>query len=149
MNDLNKLASKVKKLAAVLDKEASRLAIETAEEALTFLTLRTPVDTSRALSNWQVSIGRARILKKNYIPPHFPGVAGSTQAQSAAQAQALGKNALQSKKPGDKVFLSNVAPYIVKLNQGWSKQAPAGFIEATVALVRSRLKTKRLKINVK
>lgn len=35
-------------------------------------------------------------------------------------------------KAGDTLYLANSTPYIKRLNEGWSKQAPARFVEMTV-----------------
>lgn len=101
------------------------------------LTVHTPVDTTRALSNWIVSIGQR---DPSYIDPWVPGFAGSTKAASAAEVMALARLILKSRKPGQPIYISNNAPYIRRLNEGYSKQEPAGFVERAVIVGRRELK---------
>ena len=139
MASLKDLAKNMYDLAASLDKKASDAAVKTAEAILEDLVYVTPVDTSKALSNWQVTTGLRRTLLSGAIPPYYPGKHGSTYQQSAAAALEEGKKVLQSKKPGDRILISNVLPYIRRLNDGWSAQTPAGFVERAVLLGRKVL----------
>lgn len=86
----------------------------------------TPVDTGWARANWAIDIGRE---PKASSPPVNSG-AGLGRAR-AKQAAGQAKMASYSVTQG-KVFITNNVPYIGRLNKGWSKQAPAGFIEAAV-----------------
>ena len=91
--------------------------------------LATPVDTGRARSNWQVGIGG------NDAPPRdslAPGEKGSTGAAAAQAAIAEGKAVIESYKGGSSIYISNNLPYIGRLNDGYSAQAPAGFVEQAV-----------------
>lgn len=105
--------------------------------AVTELAKRTPVDTSRALSNWVVGIGA---VDPSFIGPWSPGFAGSTRSQSIVQTVAIAKLLLKDLKPGQSVFITNSAPYIRRLNNGYSAQAPAGFVQAAVILARRALR---------
>jgi hypothetical protein len=88
-------------------------------EALKNIIIETPVDTGRARSNWFIGIDTP-----------IDDITDETnwQGNSADQQAKL----LQ---PTDKseIWLSNNLPYIVRLNDGWSDQAPAGFVEKGVA----------------
>ena len=63
-----------------------------------------------------------------------PGAKDTTGGSTIARAFAL----IRRYKIGLRMTLNNAAPAIVRLNQGWSTQAPAGFIEQAVAIARSR-----------
>lgn len=136
------LAKQLEARAAKLDEEASRLAIKTAETIVGDLVNVTPVDTSQALSNWQVSIGSPVDAS---IPPYYPGEKGSTQGASASAALAEARAMLKQKKPGQPIYISNVLRYISRLNEGSSAQAPAGFVERAVLLGRRFLATAKLR----
>lgn len=99
------------------------------------LTTVTPVDTSKAISNWQANL-RFPVTGKD-IPAHYRGVEGSTQPQSASAAFEIAKAILSVRKIGDVVFISNLAKYIVFLNEGSSYQAPSGFIETAIDKVEA------------
>lgn len=82
----------------------------------------TPVDTGWARANWLVSIGR---------PPEGP--VGSREAVNAgAQAAGQGRLLVYNVSQGD-VWIGNNVPYIQKLNEGHSKQAPANFVERAIS----------------
>lgn len=125
MKNLGDLAKSMAKLAVNLPIEVNRLSIACAETILFDLVKKTPVDTSNALSNWIVSLGS---IYGREIPPHFYGSMGSTYNESSNMAYQLGKNALQEKFSGESIFISNSVDYIVDLNNGTSKQEPAGFV---------------------
>jgi hypothetical protein len=112
---------------------------------VTELAYKTPVDTSQALSNWQASIG---VENKTQIKPHFPGEKGSTQRSSAEQTIALAREIIMQSKPGQVIYLTNWLPYIRRLNDGYSGQQPAGFIERAVQKGGRSAKTVKLTIKV-
>jgi len=88
---------------------------------------RTPVDTGAAKDSWNASVGHADLRIRDrqagyYNPlgepdgeriPEIPGVAPW----------------------GAEIHVSNNVPYINDLNAGSSRQAPAGFVELTLAEV--------------
>lgn len=127
------LANDIDKLGGEISQAASDHAVKTALTIVGDLVYHTPVDTSQALSNWDVTIGAPM------DDPHGPYVAGkhgSTQQQSAAQALNVAKETLKNKKPGEVIYIANNLPYIRRLNDGYSEQVPAGFIERAILLGR-------------
>lgn len=136
------LASSLEKRAAKLNSEAARISIETASAILGDLVYATPVDSSKALSNWQVSLG-SKISSS--IDPHYPGKQGSTYNASASTALEIGRKILLSKQPGVTIYISNVLPYIQRLNDGYSKQTPAGFVERATLIGRRQIKKAKLR----
>lgn len=82
--------------------------------------LATPVDTGRARGNWQVDLNR--------IPGgEVVGVDKGGGATIASESAII-----QTAKPFGTIQIANNVPYIGRLNDGYSKQAPAGFIEAAI-----------------
>lgn len=81
----------------------------------------TPVDTGRARSNWHMSIDYAD-------PTTFGGVPDKSGNVSLEQI----KSGIRLYKPGQTVIVQNNLEYIQRLNDGWSAQAPAGFVEEAV-----------------
>ena len=132
------LAKSLEDRAKSIDKKASDVAVKTALFLLDTLIFRTPVDTSQALSNWQVSL-EAPI--GSFIAPYVPGYLGYTMTASAAEAIRIGTANLANKKPGQTIYIVNNTPYIRGLNSGSSKQAPAGFVEASVMVARKTMPT--------
>lgn len=101
----------------------TRLALEFHTQMVTKPPTGTPVDTSWARANWIPRIGQA-----------YSGTAGTPNAVSqAAQQAGIADVVTRYKLPRGAIFVSNGVPYIARLNNGWSKQSPAGFVQAGVA----------------
>jgi hypothetical protein len=143
---LKDLANELRATADDLDKAASDAACQVAIAIVTDLATKTPVDTSKALSNWRIGLGRPVALA---IAPHNPGRHGSTQDASAAATIAQAKAALAAKKPGQTIWISNVLPYIRRLNDGYSRQAPAGFVERAILIGRKVSETVKITLGRK
>lgn len=127
------LADSLNKKAKQVATAASDLAIGTALTIVGDLAVKTPVDTSKAISNWQVALNSP---PNNTIAPHYPGSDGSTFSASAGETLLKAKMTLKNKKSGNDIYITNNLPYIKKLNDGSSKQEPAGFAERAILLGR-------------
>lgn len=74
---------------------------------------RTPVDTGRFRANWNVTAGA----------PSFAFTDSTDKARAGAEAsKALNLDV------GGVTYMSNGLPYALRLENGWSKQAPAGMV---------------------
>lgn len=83
----------------------------------------TPVDTGWARANWVPQIGSPA-----------GGLSGTRDAVSpGAQTAGVATVATSYRLSGGAVHISNNVPYIVKLNEGSSKQAPKGFVQDAIA----------------
>lgn len=92
-------------------------------DILTGIVELTPVRTGRARANWQTTIGS----------PAEGEVVSYDAGGAAGQAIASGADAI-SKAEGDiTIFLTNNVPYIERLENGWSQQAPNGMVRQTIA----------------
>jgi hypothetical protein len=120
---------------------ANRIAKEVSADLITDLIVITPVDTSKALSNWQA--GQSFPLLDE-VDAFFEGVFGSTRGPSSAAAIKSGQSNIRRKLSGSTLYISNNADYISKLNSGSSTQAPSGFVEGAVARARRSVRSKKL-----
>lgn len=141
-NDLLSLAVSLERKAKAIDEAASKTAVDTALAIVGDLAYKTPVDTSQALSNWIVTLDTP---SGQQIKPHYAGSQGSSQRSSAAQTINNAKAVLKNKKPGQAIFITNNLPYIKRLNDGYSAQAPAGFVERAVLIGRKMLSKFKIK----
>jgi hypothetical protein len=101
---------------------------ETIQKKLAFdifadIVANTPIDTGRAMNNWNISVG-----VHDYSVTSEGGGDGSVQSRKKAKASAE----LASVKLGVTIWISNSLPYIQFLNEGSSIQAPANFVENAV-----------------
>lgn len=106
-----------------LEKEFNNAIVKVAFDIDRRIVNRTPVDTGRAKGNWIASVGTPdkRQLKVG-------------EQDSISQA----KSVLSGLKIVDKIIIQNNLPYIQRLNNGWSLQAPPGYIQAEIQSVMER-----------
>ena len=90
----------------------------------------TPVDTGRARSNWIAQIGSA---PSGTVEPYAPGEAGSTTGANSQAAMDQAEAVISGYNNGQEIHITNNLPYIQRLNDGYSAQAPANFVEQAVA----------------
>lgn len=83
----------------------------------------TPVDTGRARSNWIVTFGAPTDDERGENEWDRGGNVSLQQAQSAIDAYDVSL--------GD-LFITNNVPYIERLENGWSAQAPSGMLAGAV-----------------
>ena len=136
MGDFDDLAISLRNKARLVVENSTRVQQAVAREVLKNLIVQTPVDTGHAESNWLVGLGAAR----TEVVGDVPSGKGSSAAKRALASGAAGRtidtitagNAVIAQSKGDDLHISNNVPYINRLNQGWSQQAPAGFIELAI-----------------
>lgn len=109
------------------------LSVETVTKRVAFdlfsrIIRRTPVDTGRARGSWTIA---ANIANRRVLPPQPKGV--------VAPPPAIG---VLSIAKGERIIISNNLPYITALEDGHSKQAPAGMVALSIAEVETN--TRRL-----
>lgn len=85
----------------------------------------TPVDTGYARSNWVAAheIVNDTVGSKEQVD----------NGRFLSSLAMLNATASVDVMSGLIIYVSNPVPYMGRLNDGWSAQAPAGFIEAAVA----------------
>ena len=122
--NLNQFGDKIKRVAVNVPKNADEIVRKVALAADQTITMATPVDTGRARANWQVGIGAAPAGTVKYSG----GGAGAAGYAISAAANVV---TTYKGQPGG-IWLVNNLPYIQRLNEGWSAQAPAKFVEQAI-----------------
>lgn len=107
-----------KKVVKNLEKKVRQTALIVDAE----LVARTPVDTGRARSNWLPSLN---VPEVSIVEPGGKKDISGTLTQFSIT---------------DTILISNNLPYIRRLNDGYSKQAPAGFVEDAITVGKNFLK---------
>ena len=107
----------------ILKEEHAKKVSLVALSILKKLTMRTPVKTGRARANWLASVGSPR---GGTVDPTFRNLAEAVQVFRAAGEFPT-------------LYITNNLPYIRRLNEGWSKQAPANFVELSIQSVMDAL----------
>lgn len=120
MADLRRFAGRIRVMGKRIEQNADALTRKVALAVDSAVVIATPVDTGRARSNWQVNIG---------APADGTREALDTSGQAAI---AQGQTEIAKYKGGSAIHITNNLPYIGRLNDGWSAQAPSGFVEKAV-----------------
>ena len=105
-----------------LERLTERVMIDLMSEIHSELVKTTPIDLGWARANWVPSVG-APVVKD--LEGADRNVAAAEQ--SAGFAQVAGYRLEQGR-----IFISNNVPYILRLNDGYSRKAPAGFVQAAI-----------------
>lgn len=123
MSDLGTFAKRIRKIGSNIEKNADEAVRRCALAVDSAVVLATPVDTGRARGNWQVELNTPAQGTPDNLSP------------SGREAIEAGKAKIAAYKGGTKqasVNITNNLPYIGKLNDGHSAQAPAGFVEKAI-----------------
>lgn len=106
---------KIKEFNEKAEAEATRRLRRVSLKALEMIVTATPVLTGCCRANWQIGIGR---LQRNYNAKIMDKSGGATINQ--------GLGHITRAKLGVDVFIENSCPYVIPLENGWSRQRPAG-----------------------
>ena len=130
MSSIPAFVNNMTKLSAAVTHNAD-LAVKAAARSVTKKVIEgTPVDTGKARSNWQVSLGSPR---NTVLTPYAPGRhLGKGEATNAAAAFQKAAGTIAGRRRGQVVIIQNNVGYIGRLNKGSSKQAPTNFVESAV-----------------
>lgn len=89
---------------------------------------KTPVDTGRARANWQFGDGAM-----------ISGTLDETDKTGDPTKDRLEEEILRS-RVGGVTYIQNNLPYALRLEYGWSKQAPSGMVRTSMAEVDQELR---------
>lgn len=103
--------------------------------------MSTPVDTGRARSNWIAQLG---VASNDVIDAYVEGKDRSTEAQNTQQALDHAEGVIKGYTGGQEIHITNNLPYIERLNDGHSAQAPANFVEEALIEAVTVLKAGRV-----
>lgn len=87
---------------------------------------KSPVDTGRFRANWQHSVGESNDATSEAVDP-----------SGSATIATLGASIAATPAAGQTHYLTNSLPYAIPLENGHSKQAPAGMVGITVVEYQS------------
>jgi hypothetical protein len=104
-----------------LEKLVGTLSRRLSSDILSRLVLASPVDTGRFRGNWQMDVGR-------FIDDEL-AIEDKSGAITISRELAKLRG---SSAPFTIITIQNNLPYAGRLNDGHSRQAPAGFVEAAI-----------------
>jgi hypothetical protein len=97
-------------------------------ELLSRIVYKTPVDTGRARGNWQVTLDT-------------PATGYNTDKKDGTGTAAIAEGvSVITQAPNDGlIWITNNLPYIERLENGWSNQAPAGMVKVALEEVMTMI----------
>ncbi len=139
--NMREFALKMVKRGTALADNVAQYRTDMGTAILQELVTATPVDTSLHKSRWQIGLDQ----RPNFVDDFAVGKFGSTSAITGRLTVGRGRLNLRNTGKTKIIFISNNGPAIRLLNEGYSKQAPSGFIQASLArgfnLARTRRKS--------
>lgn len=142
MATLAQFSRNIRKRGSQIENSATRIVKATSVRALKSLVRNTPVDKGVARSNWRVGIGApARSVIGAYAPGSKLGIGETANASAAIGAGRARIESVRGTTSGlaTAIYISNAVPYIGRLNSGYSKQAPSGFVETALLEARAEI----------
>lgn len=134
--DLRSFGRKMRVTGRVVADNADTLVRRVAVAVDRSVVLGTPVDTGRARSNWIAEINN-------------PADGINEDADRGGARQLAANERMIATYNGDRdqsVHITNNLPYIGRLNDGWSAQAPAGFVEEAVHIAVDTIKGAKITV---
>ncbi|MFT4159603.1 HK97 gp10 family phage protein [Shinella sp.] len=131
MAGLDDFAKRIDRIAVRVEGNVERAVKDCAVAVLRSVVENTPVDTGFARSNWTPELDR---VFDGLFPVRVPGEKGSTAEENAVATIEAGIPTIEAFDMHDnrEIHITNNAPHIRPLNDGHSKQAPAGFVQVAV-----------------
>lgn len=115
------------KIADILERRTTDLMRMATIEFYRQITISTPHDTGRARWGWNITVN----APSNTVPP--PGIYPMPTIDLHME------NPIDSITVTDSIYITDNVPYIGKLNNGYSRQAPARFVELAAARIQAAI----------
>lgn len=127
MSGLDDFARRMSRLSVQVEDNVEQAVKDCAKAVTRTVVNATPVDTGRARSNWTAELDQAF---SRLFPAHVPGEKGSTGEANAEVAISQANELIDRYDitANREIHIANSLPYIGALNDGHSRQAPAGFV---------------------
>jgi hypothetical protein len=116
-------------------------------ELLGRVVLKSPVDSGRFRSNWQVSIGTRPSGTVSYAGTETIGERAGNKGPVYEATIAKSRGIANTANAGDTIYIANNLPYAMRLEEGYSGQAPAGMVTLAVQEFAATLKRIGLEIS--
>lgn len=150
-HDLHHFARRAHYIAKAIETNVNEVKKDAAKEVHQLVDRYTPVDVGTARSNWIARLGHPfRFVYKAYAPlpskfrPPYGPNPGRAETGNLNAAISQGKGVINRAKPGQSIYITNNLPYIARLNDGYSKQSPAGFVQTAVTVSARLIRAKRV-----
>lgn len=130
-SNINEFMIKLKGLGDATERHVMLYRKRVALDVFSRVILDTPVLSGRARGNWFASLD----IPDEHVDLNLFDKSGATTVQNMIRVV----NAASS-EPFGIIWLTNNLPYILRLENGWSKKAPQGMVQRAITAVMSGLK---------
>tara|TARA_R110002167_G_scaffold331123_1_gene537840 strand:+ start:235 stop:678 length:444 start_codon:yes stop_codon:yes gene_type:complete len=137
---LQTFAKKLEKASVEVPKKVNKIKQGAAKVGVRKAIYKTRVDTSKARSNWQISIGVEESTKKE---AWFKGKGGSTRGPSSDAAYRFAVWDIGKSKAGESIFITNPQDYVANYIEPLDWMTKQARIEIEASLIK---KSKSLKV---
>jgi hypothetical protein len=122
--DAFRFAQDIEKFTHKCESNMAWIIRETAIALHSYVVDLTPVLSGRAAANWQLTVGRPMLSEVDY--------SGTPRSARGYAKREVDRGQLRI-TGDDEIYIWNNLPYIVRLEYGWSKQAPEGMVRKATA----------------
>ena len=131
--NLEQFAKRIKQHGRAVEVNANKGVIQLAALVSQTVISATPHDQGVARANWFATMG-------------FPKSSFDLELKDFSGVETISKNnrIIAGRLPTQSVYITNNLPYIKRLNEGHSGQAPAGYVETAIKTARAAAKKLRL-----
>lgn len=130
------LDASIQKFAKAIDLDIARVVERIALDLWNKITLRTPVDTGAARRSWQLGVGQPN----TFVPSESGKGTGANKDKSSPPSEPSPDFPSDVEITGkDTVYITSSLGYIEALEEGHSKQAPAGMVQISIAEVQAEI----------
>lgn len=128
-SDLKSFARRMRVIADLVGENSAKVVRRAAIAADQAVVLATPVDTGRARANWTVSFGRPQFRQTKQVDPGGGITIGAAINKIGGYTIGAGG-----------IYITNSLPYIARLEDGYSRQAPGGMTKFAIQAATHELR---------
>jgi hypothetical protein len=133
MVSVSEFAKRIRKRGQKIEINANKEVVQLGSLVSQAVITATPVDTGRAKGNWFATLGSP--TSKTDLESLDP---------SGQKTISQNNSVIKGRLPLQAIYITNNLPYIKRLNEGWSGQAPAGYVENALREAKVAMKNIRL-----
>jgi len=138
MATLGQFARNMRARAKSVTTEVRELKRVVAANVLQGVVTATPIDTGQARYNWNVAFN---------APDYSTDMTGfRTYMRRTDWALKMSASVMTLARANERdvIYISNALPYIQRLNEGWSSQAPAGYVKIAALIAARSIAERRI-----
>ena len=139
--NIRQMAADMKRQGFDMDNQINKMVKGIAKEYFAAVVDATPVDTSKAVTNWRASLNSPL---GGEVGPGVPSVKGSGASGARARAKGLAQGTINAYMNDRSLYFTNNVPYIGVLNDGSPKHKASNMLRKGLRAARAYVKTVKI-----